>query len=111
MVVLCGTTYFSRLWCILELFTHHHMGLGTSNLTVMPVLSRGKTREELDVVTKAVSDFDVSQTECASPKDRGQIMEIILASFSSSTSFNEVVRQVVSSTGLQQTLSCEWGSP
>jgi hypothetical protein len=108
LVVLCGATYFTRLWCIVELFTHNHLqGIGSTNLTVVPVLSRGRTRRDLDIVTKAVSNFDVKQSECSSPKDRGRIMEIILASFSSHASFNQVVREVLHSSNFKQSLSCE----
>merc|ERR1712039_204132 len=38
MLVLCGPTYLSRLWCVLEIFTFVHMGGMADRLVLVPVL-------------------------------------------------------------------------
>eukprot|EP00913_Durusdinium_trenchii_P002076 g1918.t1 len=38
LVVFCGPTYLSRLWCVMELFTFVHIGGNVSEINVIPVL-------------------------------------------------------------------------
>jgi hypothetical protein len=99
MVVLCGRSYCSRLWCILELFTYQHMGR-PDGLTVLPVFSSDEQGDELEEVRETVQAFDVSRCRCSSPRDQERIMQVILAAFGSRAAFNEICRAVLEDAGL-----------
>jgi hypothetical protein len=100
LVVLCGPTFLSRLWCILELFTHYHMGLGTYRPTMVRVLREDLREADAQEVQKQADYFDVLQCSCSSPHDAQKIMDVILAAFGSPDAFNEVIRGVLRDDGI-----------
>jgi hypothetical protein len=99
MVVLCGPTYFGRLWCVMELFTHYHMGL-SHELTVRPVLREDAYDIDLAAMQTAVGSFDVGHCECGSNGDRDKLMEIIRAD--GIQEFNTEMLAVLIRTGLMR---------
>merc|ERR1712125_181985 len=46
LVVLCGTTYLSRLWCVLEMFAYVHMGGKIDDIELVPVCRDGFQQED-----------------------------------------------------------------
>jgi len=98
MVVLCGSTYFVRLWCVMELFTLYHLGLSRESLTVRPVLREDQRDIDLAAIHAAVGSFDVGHCECRSDGDRHKLMEIIRAG--GIQGFNTEMRVVLRRTGL-----------
>jgi len=92
LVVLCGPSYLSRLWCVLELFTHSSMGSGTRALTLVPVLREDHHANDKMAVQKAMEEFDVMDCQCSRREDTDRIMEILLDAFGSTSNFNEAVR-------------------
>jgi hypothetical protein len=102
LLVLCGTTYFGRLWCVMELFTHHYTnytGLGKERFrrgfTMIPVLRDGHHEEDLRCIASAVRSFDVERSACSSRQDRIRMVDIIQAACGSLAVFNTIVQSIV----------------
>jgi len=95
MVVLCGPTYFQRLWCVMELFTHYRTGLFHNRLTLLPVMRAGQHDDVWAAIHAAVSSFDARRCECGSTShgDRDRLMDIIQAD--GIQEFNAAVRAVL----------------
>jgi hypothetical protein len=100
LVVLCGPTFFSRLWCVLELFTHHHMGLGARQLTMVWVLREDHGDSDFQSLHWEADNFDVLHCNCSSPDDMQKIMDVILATFGSPELFNQTIRGVLRDAGM-----------
>jgi hypothetical protein len=98
MVVLCGPTYFRRLWCVMELFTHYHLGLFQERLIVMPVHREDQHDADSAAMHQAAGSFDVGLCECRSNGDRHRLMEIIRAD--GVQGFNAAMRAVLVKTSL-----------
>merc|ERR1712217_755825 len=47
LLILCGKTYLSRLWCIMEIFTFVHMGGSVDRIEFIPVLRSAHKQEDL----------------------------------------------------------------
>merc|ERR1712217_404358 len=56
LLVLCGPTYFQRLWCVMELFTFVHVGNAASSLTVYPAIPPSQRALEQHIL----DNFDVT---------------------------------------------------
>lgn len=94
MLVFCGTTYTSRLWCIMELFTHHHIGLADHKLTMIPVFRDGNEEEDRYSIASAIRDFDVEESHCSNRRDGIKMIEIVYAAYGNNAVFNDVVRNM-----------------
>ncbi|CAJ1414105.1 unnamed protein product [Effrenium voratum] len=66
LVVFCGPTYLSRLWCIMELFTFVHIGCKLHEINVIPLLRRGHIAEDRAALRDSFLNFDVMNCETAS---------------------------------------------
>lgn len=95
VLVLCGPTYLSRLWCVLELFTFAHMGGSLDQVTVMRVLQRGKEDEDLRRIQQSVTEFDGRRCKCSVQEDKDIIVGIILAAFGDIALFNKTVKTLM----------------
>jgi len=94
LVVLCGPTYVSRLWCILEVFTHVHMGGSPGDIEMVQVLREGFELEDASAVEACFNAFDVQACQCFDPADKHRMLALIEASFGSVRAFSEVVRKI-----------------
>merc|ERR1719436_273318 len=94
MVVFCGPTYLTRLWCIVELFTFVHMGGKIENITFEPVLREGHEEEDLLAISRAFDRFDASACSCFVAADKKRMMDIICAAYGGIEAFNEEVRAI-----------------
>lgn len=92
LVVLCGTTYLSRLWCILEIFTFVHAGGDLDRVVFVPVLRDGQEEEDMQTVHDAIGSFDAQHCQCTDSKDRERIRTLLLTGFGSMARFNRMVR-------------------
>lgn len=90
MVVLCGPTYLSRMWCVLELFISKCTG-GTIT-EVLPVLRKGRETEDLAAVRGAFAAFDVRECNCADAGIKQRLLGLIETVYGSIHSFNEAAR-------------------
>jgi len=104
MVVFCGPTYLSRLWCVMELFTFVHMGGKTSNIRFVPVLREGREAEDLESICEAFDSFDARNCTCFLQEDRERMLGIICAAYNSLDDFNEDVRAIFKATPWREEL-------
>merc|ERR1711971_1031298 len=99
MVVLCGPSYLSRLWCVVELFTFVHMRRGCGRLEFVPVLRDGHSQEDQDSIDSAFKRFDARECTCSVPSDKLRMLGIIRAAFGDLGNFNKAVRAIFASAG------------
>merc|ERR1712117_138977 len=98
LVVFCGTTYLSRLWCIVELFTFVQMGRSTDKIEFQ-VLTRDACEEkDAAAIVRAFECFDAEKCQCFLAEDKDRIVQIILGAFGDMASFNREVAAIFSET-------------
>lgn len=95
LVVLCGPTYLSRLWCILEIFVHDHMGGSIDDIEVVQVLREGFELEDAKAIEESFCNFDVRNCQCFDPDDKRKINAIVEISFGSLDIFNSLVSGMI----------------
>lgn len=96
LLIVCGPTYTSRLWCILELFvyftvTDHHDQDKKFAASILPL---GETDEEKSKEMKYWEDFNVSRCQCFDPEDEEKIMKLIGTGPGGLPSFDEHVAEL-----------------
>mmetsp|Transcript_87147 Transcript_87147/g.211426 ORF Transcript_87147/g.211426 Transcript_87147/m.211426 type:complete len:561 (+) Transcript_87147:43-1725(+) len=95
LVVLCGTTYLSRLWCVIELFTFVKMGGRPEQIDFVPLPRGGHANEDIEAAQQEVQGFDARLCECFDSKDKENMMVIIHTAFGSLEAFNVAVRAIL----------------
>jgi len=100
LLVLCGPSYLSRLWCVVELFTFAHIGGRSSRITAIPLLRQGCELEDAAAIDQVYEEFDASQCECICGSDKEKMMAIITTAFGDVASFNSMMRQLLKRCGL-----------
>jgi len=111
MVVLCGPTYFSRLWCIIELFTYVHIGRHADSIEIRPVWRAGVFQDQDKRAAEAsLEHFDAAQCTCSRPEDKRKMLSVICAAFGDLNSFNEVVHSMFQDVDWQFSPSTPSGS-
>eukprot|EP00931_Biecheleriopsis_adriatica_P105339 TRINITY_DN79896_c0_g1_i1.p1 TRINITY_DN79896_c0_g1~~TRINITY_DN79896_c0_g1_i1.p1 ORF type:complete len:520 (+),score=61.37 TRINITY_DN79896_c0_g1_i1:36-1562(+) len=95
MVVFCGVTYLSRLWCIIELFTFVHMGRGFDKIYFQFVLREGLEAHDHAIVENAFRTFDAQRCDCSDPRDKERMLGIIHTAYGGMASFNQEVRDIL----------------
>jgi len=101
LVMLCGTTYLSRLWCVVEVFAYVHVGGKVREIDFMPVLRHNREEEDLDELRAAFELFDAQECSCSLWQDKEKLLGIIHAAFGSMEHFNKAVRAIMSTARLQ----------
>jgi len=94
LVVLCGPTYLSRLWCVVEIFTHVHMGGAPGDIELVQVLREGHELEDATAILEAFDTFDVRVCSCFNPTDKERMLAMVEASFGTMWAFSDVVRSL-----------------
>lgn len=94
LVVLCGPTYLSRLWCILEIFVHIHMGGTVQQIELLQVLREGHETEDEQAIEAAFDTFDARHCQCFDSTDQQRMLSIIEVAFGSLDAFNSSVRSI-----------------
>lgn len=94
LVVFCGPTFLSRLWCVLELFTFVHMGGRLDDITFFPVCRQGHVEEDLASIRASFAHFTVSHCDCFLPEDKKRMLDVIAEAFGDLENFNAVVRDI-----------------
>jgi len=100
MVVLCGPSYLSRLWCIMEIFTYVHMGHDLGRIEIIPVLREGKEVEDRAEVEHSFHAFDANNCTCVRNEDRERLLRIILAAYGSLRRFGTALREIFAEVGM-----------
>merc|ERR1712232_45239 len=97
-VVLCGPTYLTRLWCIIELFTFVHIGRGEEFITILHLARETKQGEDNKTINIHVEEFDVEQCKCHYSTDKEKMLKVIMTAFGDMSSFNVAVRKLMTAT-------------
>lgn len=96
LVVLSGTTYLTRLWCILEVFAFVHMHGDVSKITYVPVLRSASVALDTQDIKAAYRHFDARNSCCSKAEDKDRILTIIDTAFGGMGPFNSVVGAIIS---------------
>merc|ERR1712048_1378747 len=99
LVILCGTTYLARLWCIVEIFTFVHMGGKMDRIRLLPLIRSGHEHEDEAAIRGALDHFDAEQCECIDADDKNRMLTIIYAAFGDMIGFNNAVRDIIEQAG------------
>jgi len=94
LVVFAGTTYLTRLWCVIELFTFVHMGGCLTNVQFIPVVRPDHEVEDLKAIRFSFTNFDVRNCTCFLQEDKGRMLSIITAIYGELDEFNKAVRPI-----------------
>merc|ERR1711972_1174655 len=81
LVVLCGPTYLSRLWCVLEIFTFIHMGGRAEDIELVHVLRAEFEDEDETSILDGFANFHARNCDCFKPGDKQRILAIMEAAF------------------------------
>ncbi|CAJ1336565.1 unnamed protein product [Effrenium voratum] len=95
LLILCGTSFLSRLWCVLELFTFVHMGGKTFDIDCIPILLPGQEEENRQQIKDLGAAFDVRHCDCTIAADKDKILSIIQTGFGSMDAFNQAIQRVM----------------
>lgn len=94
-VALCGPTYLSRLWCVLELFTYTHMGGKLASMDVVPVFRAEQEVEDLEAIHRAFDTFDAQRCECSVSTEKDRMLSIIETAYGGLQPFNTVIKTIM----------------
>merc|ERR1712048_148729 len=100
LLVLCGPTYLSRLWCIVELFTFIHIGGCMDKVIILPVVRDDERFADAAALRKAYRNFDSERCLCFSAEDKRRMLEIIVSAFGDMGRFNLAVRALLDESAL-----------
>jgi len=103
LVVLCGTSYLSRLWCIIELLTFVHMGGSLKNIVFLPVLRDGMRKEDRSSIDAAFQYFDAKDAMCSLFIDRQRLLSGVRIAFGHVSVFSGAAQQIFKEVGWTET--------
>eukprot|EP00429_Kryptoperidinium_foliaceum_P016394 CAMPEP_0176041584 /NCGR_PEP_ID=MMETSP0120_2-20121206/20627_1 /TAXON_ID=160619 /ORGANISM="Kryptoperidinium foliaceum, Strain CCMP 1326" /LENGTH=552 /DNA_ID=CAMNT_0017374987 /DNA_START=75 /DNA_END=1733 /DNA_ORIENTATION=+ len=109
LVVFCGPTYLSRLWCIVELFTFVHMGGSVENIYFEPVCRSGFEQEDFETICASFNNFDAQQCTCYLQQDKERMLTVIAEAFGNMGSFNRAVRGIFDRSSWKEIAACAGG--
>ena len=91
LLVVAGTMYCSRLWCVMELFTFARMGGNQErveiHLNAHPDEDQTEARR---LLTEQFAAFDAGNAQCFLASDREHLLAVIEAGFGDFYDFNRV---------------------
>lgn len=87
LLILPGSSYVTRLWCVMEIYTFVYMGGQNKNMRVRPLT------EDEDLITK-LKAFDAGDAQCFLSRDRDKLLAVVEASFGTLRPFNRIVRDL-----------------
>eukprot|EP00931_Biecheleriopsis_adriatica_P086357 TRINITY_DN6104_c0_g1_i1.p1 TRINITY_DN6104_c0_g1~~TRINITY_DN6104_c0_g1_i1.p1 ORF type:complete len:482 (-),score=78.05 TRINITY_DN6104_c0_g1_i1:223-1668(-) len=94
LVVFCGQSYLSRLWCIMEIFTFVHMSRGVDKIEFELLLEEGRESQDAADIEQAFANFNAEECACFVAADKAKMLSIILAAFGSMANFNGQVSDI-----------------
>eukprot|EP00929_Paragymnodinium_shiwhaense_P021778 TRINITY_DN14111_c0_g1_i2.p1 TRINITY_DN14111_c0_g1~~TRINITY_DN14111_c0_g1_i2.p1 ORF type:complete len:768 (-),score=67.45 TRINITY_DN14111_c0_g1_i2:292-2595(-) len=95
LLVLCGKTYTTRLWCCVELFVFMKMSEGLDQ--EIHVCCTGTGADDVEQVTSTWTNFDVRGCHCVKAEDKDHILECIEKDRGAATGFNAFIRGLAAS--------------
>ena len=102
LLVLIGTTFCERLWCVMEIFTFLKMGAPLANITCLDIMySGGDLLDDLLAqharLAERFSTFDVDKAKCFVEEERQRLLAVIESSFGTAAAFNSLVHGLIQS--------------
>merc|ERR1712050_784447 len=94
IVLFCGPTYLSRLWCILEVFTYVHMGGRVEDIELVQVLRADREIDDAKAIDTAFDAFDACNCQCQCSEEKERLLTIIRAAYGSMDEFNSAIRAI-----------------
>lgn len=101
LLVLLGTSYLSRMWCVIELFTFVAIGRQPEDIEILLLgtltAGDGEVNElkELQKRVKSIKTFNVKNANCVRGEDADRLRGVIEVSFPSLNDFNQQVISVL----------------
>jgi hypothetical protein len=96
LLVLAGSTYAFRLWCVMELFIFLIMG-GSESAVDLRLLCSTKNAGERQNLVEELETFDARQATCSVQEDADKLTGAIAGAFGDLDTFSSNVRQSLSS--------------
>ena len=93
LLVLAGSTYTSRLWCVTELFVWLRVGGAKEGIRVFHLSADAE---------KSLNNFDAGKANCFKPKDKQHLLAVIESGFGDLVPFNKLVRGLFAEAGAVQ---------
>jgi len=87
LLILPGSTYATRLWCVMEIFVFVQMGGERERAVILPLT------DDADLLGKLVR-FNAGEAQCFLPGDRHKLLATIESSFGTFHPFNKIVRSI-----------------
>lgn len=103
LLVFCGPTYLSRLWCIMEMFTFVHMGGSVDRITMLPLVREEFQSEDEAMIREGFRNFDAEVCECFCSDDKERMLSIISTAFGGIGGFNNAIRRIIEQAELDST--------
>jgi hypothetical protein len=94
LLITCGSTYTSRLWCCVELFVYVTMMRGGMNIAMPTISILGSTDDEKTAIRNRWFCFDANQCECFSPTDKERIFGVLEQCDGGVPKFNEHIQHL-----------------
>ena len=88
-MVLAGSTYTSRLWCVTEVFVWLRMGGPNEAVRVHHLSADARN---------LLANFNASKAQCFKPKDKQHLLAVIESGFGDLVPFNKLVRNLFEET-------------
>ena len=79
LLVVCGKTYFQRLWCMLELFIMFAFSedeAAAERIELVPIEADGVTRES---ILESMSSFELENAHCYDPNEEIKLRSVMAA--------------------------------
>lgn len=98
---LCGPTYFTRLWCVMELFIFVTMGGSPTHIQLLPLTCKvagvppPSIAEASAELRRQIDAFDAAEARCSHAEDRKRLMLVLEAAPGSVDGFNEEARELM----------------
>eukprot|EP00400_MALV-I_sp_L67-5_P000593 gene593-1012_t len=89
LLILAGTTYCERLWCIIEVFVFLRMGGDLERMTVLPI-----EINDIEEAQKMFATVDASICKCHLESDRQKLLAVVEQGFGNFEEFNNILRHV-----------------
>ena len=96
LLVLAGTTYPRRLWCVMELFIFLIMG-GSETAVDVRLLCNNLDTAEREALIQDLESFDAKQAKCSVQDDEDRMLGAIAGAFGSLEVFSKDVRKTLGS--------------
>ena len=96
LLVLAGTTYSRRLWCVMELFIFLIMG-GSETAVDVRLLCNNLDTAEREALIQDLESFDAKQAKCSVQDDEDRMLGAIAGAFGSLEAFSKDVRKTLGS--------------